>query len=92
MADKAAPAGWIRQLPMGRTNKPNPNRIIVVLQVPLIYLAVLIFIILRAAIDSDASEFRAPPTFGLAWFSILMLVVQQAQLGGERKLMRKRLN
>jgi hypothetical protein len=79
------------KLPMGRTNKPNANRIIVVLQIPIIYFSTLAFIIITSNIDASASRLRSLPTFALACISIVMLVAQQAQLWGVRRLMRKHL-
>lgn len=76
-AHATLPAG---PLPMGRTNKPNANRFLVVLQAPLIYLAALAVILAKDnVLDTGA----------LLFASAVMLVGQQAQLWGVRRIMRK---
>jgi hypothetical protein len=78
------------QLPMGRTDKPNTNRVIVLLQIPVIYIVSLVVILIRDHVEASVSDPVILSTLVLLFVSFMILAVQQAQLWGIRRIMRKR--
>lgn len=75
---------------MGRTEEPNTNRTIVLLQVPATYVLVLLFI---AARDLATGARIDQESFGpglMTVMALVMLLTQQAQLWGVRRIMRNR--
>ena len=72
-ANATLPSG---QLPMGRTNKPNTNRLVVVLQQPILYLAALALILAKDAMEGKLLHSGTLSTFALLSVSIVMLVAQ----------------
>lgn len=85
-ANETLPSG---QLPLGRTNKPNANRIVVVLQAPSVYLTVLLIFLIKGVIERDATMFGTQANVALFSVSIVLLVAQQAQFWGIRRIMRR---
>ncbi len=87
-ANATLPAG---RLPMGRTEEANTNRLLVLLQTPLLLVVSLIVIGLSDAFKGGqlADGILAPVP--LAFLSFVMLVAQQAQFWGVRRIMRKHL-
>jgi hypothetical protein len=83
-AGRTLPAGG---LPMGRRETPDTNRTVVLLQGPAIYVAVLAF---ETIIDLVRGHTLAEDGWSpLPVVSVLMLVCQQAQYWGVRRIMRK---
>ncbi len=74
---------------MGRTNKPNTNRIVVVLQAPFVYFVVLFIILIKGVFEGEATIFDTKAVFALFAISVVILIAQQAQFWGVRRIMRK---
>lgn len=73
---------------MGRTEEPNTNRAIVLFQVPAIYVLVALSIAARdivSGVSVDDESFSPGLTTVMA---IAMLLTQQAQFWGVRRIMR----
>lgn len=77
------------QLPMGHTDRPNTTRWLVLLQAPLMFVLALALVVARDAFEGRLSIRGALAPTPLLALSALMLVVQQAQLWGVRRIMRK---
>lgn len=85
-ANATLPAG---RLPMGRTEEANTNRMLVLSQMPLLFVVSLLFIGLSGAFKGEPTDGILTPV-PLAFLSFVMLVAQQAQFWGVRRIMRKR--
>jgi hypothetical protein len=85
-ANATLPAG---RLPMGRTDGANTNRLLVLLQAPLLLVVALLLVALKGAVEGaqSADDILAP--FPLGFLSVVTLICQQAQLWGVRRIMRK---
>ncbi|MGI4949351.1 MAG: hypothetical protein ACRYHC_11790 [Janthinobacterium lividum] len=76
---------------MGRTEEANTNRLLVLLQTPLLLFVSLTFIGLSDAFKGGQLADGIMTPVPLAFFSFVMLVAQQAQFWGVRRIMRKHL-
>lgn len=73
---------------MGRTEEPNTNRTIVLLQVPATYVLVLLFITARDVATGTRIDQESFGPGLMTVMALVMLLTQQAQLWGVRRIMR----
>lgn len=85
-ANATLPAG---RLPMGRTMEANANRLIVLLQMPLLFVVDLLVIGLLDVFKGEHSANVIPAQFSLASLAVVMLLAQQAQYWRVRSIVRK---
>lgn len=73
---------------MGRTEEPNTNRAVVLLQVPAIYVLVLLFIAARDIVSGARIDEQSFSPGLMTFMAIAMLLTQQAQFWGVGRIMR----
>lgn len=84
-AHKTLPPG---HLPMGRTEEPNTTRAVVLVQVPAIYVLVMLFIATRDIVSGARVDEQSFSPGLMTFMAIVMLLTQQAQFWGVRRIMR----
>ncbi|HEX7695142.1 MAG TPA: hypothetical protein VF409_11670, partial [Sphingomonas sp.] len=71
------------------TDVPNTSRLMVLLQLPVTYVVVLLGFLAKDLIVDHAAVLQVVSVFGASFFLAVMLIAQQVQLWGVRRLMRK---
>lgn len=73
---------------MGRTEEPNTNRVVVLVQVPAIYVLVALFVVARDIVSGARIDEQSFSPGLMTFMALVMLLTQQAQFWGVRRIMR----